>query len=88
MDANFYANVSGATANGEKLSEVMPAYREYLDSLPSVHDLFKGVRKSKSGLPVVYDDSKVNIKDREAYVFKPVNEENSFEKIDLSKILA
>jgi len=88
MDVNLYGNVSSANTNGPTLEEKMPAFQEYLDTIPSVHDLFKGVRKSKKGLPVAYDDSELELDGVEAYVFKPVNEENKFEQVDLTKLLS
>ena len=87
IDANLYGDVSSAERNCDKLSEVMPAYEEYLDTLPSVYDLFKGVDQSEDGVPVVYDDKDIKIEGGPAYVFKPLNESNRFDQLDLSKLL-
>lgn len=89
MDANLYGDVSSAARNGQKLEETMPAFMEYLETIPSVKDLFQGVSsKLKTATKVVYSDDNVVLKDKEtAYVFKPVNEANSFEQLNLSELL-
>jgi hypothetical protein len=85
MDAPLKANVSSASLNGQLLSEKMPQYVEYLNSLPSVHDL---VSKAKKGTtPVLFTDEKVKIKGKKAYVFRPTNANNQFEKINITDIL-
>ncbi len=90
MDANLYGNVQSAQSNEALMSEKMPAFVEYLDSLPSVKDLFKHITVDvdSEAVPVLYDDSKADIqKNGLAYVFKPVNESNVYEALDLSEIL-
>jgi len=87
MDANLYGQVSSAGKNSDSLQEKMPAFQEYLATLPSVYDIFKGIRKSKDGLPVAYDDAGLKLDGGKAFIFKPVNEDNTFEQVDLSKLL-
>ena len=88
MDANFRGNVLSATTNGKLLEEIMPAFSEYLDTIPSVHDLFKGVARKNGKTSVVYDDANVELtKNEKAYVFRPVNESNSFSQINASELL-
>lgn len=88
MDANLRGIVSTAESNSNILSETMPAFVEYLDSLPSVHDLFNPVRKNKNGLTVAYNDANVSIKDKaRAYVFDRVNSNNEFEQMNINKLL-
>lgn len=88
MDANFRGSVSAARYNESYLSSVMPAFCEYLDTIPSVYDVFKGVDKSDKGTVITYDDSNVELKgDEDAYVFKPVNESNNFKQLDINSIL-
>jgi hypothetical protein len=90
MDANFKADKSSTSRNGKVLTQKMPAYLEYLATIPSVYDLFEPVRKGGSGkrLHVVYDDKDVSLKDdRKAYVFKPLNEENKFTQLNLNDFL-
>lgn len=75
--------------NEKVLSETMPAFVEYLNSIPSVYDLFKGVPQSEDGVVVTYDDNDVELKDEQlAYVFKPLNEKNSFKQLNLSELLS
>lgn len=87
VDADFRGTTSSATCNANTLQTVMPAYCEYLNSLPSVADLFSNVKKSETGTPVVYSDESLNIQEGKAYVFKPVNAENKYEKILLAEML-
>lgn len=88
IDANLKGSVRSAGNNGPTLEQVMPAFCEYIDTIPSVHDLFAHLKQSKKGTPVVYDDSTIELKDKqEAYVFKPSNDKNSFEQLDLSNLL-
>lgn len=86
MDANLKANVSSASYNTTTLSQTMPAFVEYLDTLPSVYDLFKHGRKSKKGVVVTFDDENVKV-EKTGYVFKPLNKENKFKQLDLNSIL-
>lgn len=88
LDANLKANTSSASYNSDTLQTQMPAFMEYLDTLPSVYDLFKHGRKSKTGLPVSFTDAKLKLRDKEdAFVFKQVKPENSFKQVDLSPLL-
>lgn len=89
MDANLYGNVQSAATNGQKLQTVMPAFVEYLETIPSVKDLFTGLEsRLKTATKVVYNDDNVLLKDGEqAYVFKPINEANSFTQLDLTELL-
>jgi hypothetical protein len=87
IDANFKADVSTAVSNGKTLSEKMPAFMEYLETVPSVYDLFESVNKRGDKIPVLYDDKDVEIKEGRAYVFRPLNENNKFERLDLNSLL-
>lgn len=88
MDANLRGNVRSATNNGKMLEDIMPAFSEYLDTVPSVYDLFKGAARKNGKTNVVYDDANVELtKDEKAYVFKPLNESNSFTQINTSELL-
>jgi hypothetical protein len=87
LDANLKANVHSASSNAANLAKVMPAYMEYLATQPTIMDLFKDIPRSKNGIPILYDDEKVSIKTKTAYVFKPVNESNKFTQIDISQLL-
>ena len=88
MDANFRGNTQSASTNESIVAEIMPAFEEYLYSLPSVHDLFKNLPHSDDGVTVAYDDKDISLKDDEsAYVFKPLNEKNSYTQLNLSELL-
>lgn len=88
VDANLKGVVSSAASNVKTLSETMPAFMEYLETQPTIADLFKDVPKSKTGIPVLYDDEGVAIpQDGKAYVFKPLNEDNKFTQLDVSELL-
>jgi hypothetical protein len=86
-DANFSANVSSAQMNEKTLEKNMPAFVEYLDTIPSIFDLFKNVSRKKSGIPVFYSDKDIIIKNKEAFVFKPENDSNNFNQINVSEFL-
>lgn len=88
MDANLKGTVQSAAQNGNILATQMPAFCEYLDAQPSVYDLFKNVEQTEEGLPVVYNDSDVEIEDGEAFVFRPSNEENKYEQLVLADLLS
>lgn len=103
MDVSLYANVQSASVNGDALETQMPAYIEYLNSIPSVLDLF---RKYDSILTnavvlhesivdidsydtfVLYDDENVTLtSDKSAYVHKTINADSQFIRIDINEIL-
>lgn len=87
MDANLKGTVHSANGNGETLSEQMPAFVEYLNALPSVEDLL--IHADVGEIPVLYSDAERELRDKQpAYVFKPENQDNSFEQLDLSKLLS
>lgn len=85
IDADFGGNVGSASKNQRLLEKTMPAYVEYLNSLPSVHDLFKYAKKGTT--PVLYSDENHEIREGTAYVFKPLNAENKYEKLTLASVL-
>jgi len=88
IDANLPARVSSASVNGELLARNMPAFVEYLGSLPSVHDLFAHARQDPGGMPVLYSDAdQAVVGGRPAYVFRPANEASSFVPFDLGSLL-
>lgn len=87
MDANLKGAVNSAASNASHLATVMPAYMEYLETQPTILDIFKDVPRSEDGVPVLYDDVGVEITTDTAYVFKPLNEENEFAQLDLSELL-
>lgn len=88
IDANLKANVSSASINGETLSKQMPAYMDYISSLPSVHDLFReSVSPLDKGPVVLYHSEHVELeKNQQAYIFRH-NGKQDYQPIDLNKIL-
>lgn len=87
MDANLRGNVRSAGANQRRLGHLMPPFVEYLNTLPTVHDVFKHAPKAKAGLPILYSDVDAPV-EGEAYVFRPEHEESSFEPLDLNAFLS
>lgn len=86
MDANLKGEVQSATGNAHNLAAVMPAFVEYLESLPSVYDLFKSA--PAGAVPVTFSDVDKEIAEGKAYVFRPENPDNKFTKLDLNAILS
>lgn len=86
MDANLPGNTSSAGQNEFILQDKMPAFLEYLDSLPTVYDLFKFA--PKGDMPILYSDKDVDIKDTLAYVFTKENQDNSFTNYSYNELLS
>lgn len=89
VDANLKGDVTAAGRNNEVLEKTMPAFMEYLNSLPSVHDLFvESVDTSKEGgAHILYSDRGVELTGGPAYVFRPENKANKFKLVDLNGLL-
>ncbi len=88
LDANLPARTSSAAANGTLLQRYMPAFVEYLNALPSIHDLFAHAPRAATGMPVLYDDTDAPLVGRApAYVFRPVNQDSAFVPFDPSSLL-
>lgn len=85
MDANLNGSVMSAGLNSETLMSTMPAFIEYLKTLPSVADLF--INATQGTTEVMYSDKGKSIKSKAAYVFKPENVENKYDSIDINKLL-
>ncbi|MEV4510050.1 hypothetical protein AB0K00_13935 [Dactylosporangium sp. NPDC049525] len=88
LDANLRSRVQSASHNGTLLAETIPAYLEYLESLPSVHDLFRPAPADPTGMPVRYDDADAAIDGGPAYVFRPSNQDSVFDPVDLGRMLS
>lgn len=84
MDANLRGRVNSASSNANYLSEIMPSYCEYMDTIPSVHDLFEN--NQDGDIPVVFSDKNIQIKGK-ALVVNPENEDNEIESISIEDIL-
>ncbi len=85
MDAALPGRVESAGANDEKLQELMPAYVEYLESQPSVFELLQDAPVGK--LPVLFDDDHVKIKEGRAFVFRPHDKENVYERVSVADLV-
>lgn len=88
LDASLPAKTHSASANGPALTAKMPAFVEYLDSLPSVHDALRHSLAAKDGMPATYSDRDLAISGGPAWVFKPENQANRFEPFSLATLLA
>lgn len=84
MDVDLRANVSSARANEGRISAMMPAFVEYLHSLPSIADVF--CHGKEGTIPILHNDEGVELAGP-AYVFQRRNGENQIEPIDLAAIL-
>lgn len=87
LDANLDGKVHSAKMNGKLLEKNMPAYMEYINSLPSVHDLFRNSVSNDAEIQVVYSDKDVSLNGELAYVFKPENQENKYKPVDINGLL-
>lgn len=58
MDVNFNLSTQSGQNNGKKLSELVPPYMEYLDSIPSYYDLLSTAH-DENGIPAVYDSKDI-----------------------------
>lgn len=85
IDANLNGKTQSASNNNQFLSQTMPAFMEYVASLPTVHDLFSSsVDEKADGKYILYSDKDISLRDVKAYVFKPENKDNKYENIDLN----
>ena len=87
LDAPLAANVSSAEYNVKSLERNMPPFMEYVETLPSLYDLFKHAEQGLEGIPIVYSDVEKKISGGKAYVFKPENKDNSFKNIGIDKLI-
>lgn len=85
MDVGFPARVSDAGSNSQKLMELMPAYQEYLASLPSMLDVLRDAPEGT--LPVLYGDRDEVIETEKAFVFRPENADNSFTALSVTDMV-
>ena len=92
MDANLHGLVHSAGSNAKTLAEQMPAFVEYLQTLPTVYDLFSPLPRSEEGMAVCYSDEEISLLEEDtplrAFVFKPLRQENRFTPFDINPLLA
>ncbi len=84
MDVGLRADIHSAANNQAEIGDMMPAFIEYIDALPSVYDVFS--HAGQGDIPVLHSDENVAV-EGEAYVFQRRNADNTFEAIDLESIL-
>lgn len=87
LDANLKGNTSSADSNSAMLEKTMPAFMEYIKSLPSVHDLFRESVSDTSDTHILYSDKETKLDGESAYVFRPENKENKFKVVDINNVL-
>lgn len=87
LDASLKSSRSSAAANGPLLSETMPAFMEYINGLPSVHDLFRESVGPKGEAQILYTDKDAELTGGPAYVFRQENKGSLFKPVDLNGLL-
>jgi hypothetical protein len=87
LDAPLKANVGSALYNSTLLETSMPAFMDYINSLPSVYDLFANSIADDSNIHILYSDKNFSLKGEKAYVFKPENKTNKYRPIELNDLL-
>lgn len=87
LDASLKANTSSADSNGLILQTSMPAFMEYINSLPSVHDLFRESVSENGEALILYSDKDVRLTGNPAYVFRPENQDNKFQPVNINALL-
>lgn len=87
LDASLKANTNSADSNGLLLQTSMPAFMEYINSLPSVHDLFRESVSENGEALVLYSDKDVRLTGNPAYVFRPENQDNKFQPVNINALL-
>lgn len=88
LDANLHGAIRSASSNEKSLEKNMPAFMEYVNSLPSVHDLFReSVDASSDGAHILYSDKDAELRNVSAYVFKPENKDNRYKMLDINNLL-
>lgn len=89
LDANLKGQVDSASSNCITLQTQMPAFMEYINSLPSVYDLFRESVDEKTGdINILYSDKDIDLGDNvPAYVFKPENKTNTYLPVNINALL-
>jgi len=86
MDADLGGTLSSAKGNEARVASLLPAYLEYLDSLPTVADLF--THAPTGSIPVLYSDGEVDLpRGQLAYVFQRRNAGNEIKPLELALLL-
>lgn len=89
LDLSLRANVNSANKNSAHLSKYMPFVLDYLNSKPSVYDLFSVLdADEKSENKILYSDKDIDVScSSKSYSFLRENENNSFENFNIEELL-
>lgn len=87
LDAGLKSSTRSAAVNGQLLQKNLPAFMEYIKSLPSVHDLFRESVSDASDTQILYSDANAELTGESAYVFRPENKESKYKAVDLNGLL-
>jgi hypothetical protein len=87
LDAGLKSSTSSAAMNGPLLQKTMPAFMEYIATLPSVHDLFSESVKEGNETQILYSDKDAELKGESAYVFRPENKASTYKAVDINALL-
>jgi hypothetical protein len=87
LDAGLRSSVRTSEANGPLLQKNLPAFMEYIKSLPSVHDLFRESVDDASDTQILYSDKEAELTGESAYVFQPENKNSKFKTVDINSLL-
>ena len=87
LDAGLKSSVRSAEANGPLLQKSLPAFMEYIDALPSVHDLFRESVDEEAETQILYSDKDAELKGEPAYVFRPENKASKYKSVDINNLL-
>jgi hypothetical protein len=81
-DVNKSLVIKSGDQNIEHLEKFMPAYAEYLETIPSYLDVF-GLHKNENGIPMLFTDKDVDFSEEvpKAFVFKRENTENVYTEV-------
>jgi hypothetical protein len=85
MDAPLPGSTGHAEANSATLERLMPAYVEYLDALPSVHDLLRDA--AGGDIPVLYSDKETHTPHDSAFIFRREGTDHDGKLLTISDFL-
>lgn len=87
LDAGLKSSVRSAEANGPLLQKSLPAFMEYINALPSVHDLFAESVNEQAETQILYSDKDAELNGESAYVFRPENKDSKYKVVDINSLL-
>jgi hypothetical protein len=80
-DVNKSLAIESGDKNLKNLEKFMPAYIEYLETIPSFQDIF-GLHEKEDGIPMLFSDKEItfNFEVPKAFVLKSENTENIYKE--------